>query len=136
MRSYNAKMGIPDATYEIWLSDKYGFFERGVAHMADGRTLELKSWLHGSSFGQDSLLVDDEAYYTLGRFPLRWFIGFSSLDFYRVTPDTPDVIFHNETGAELRIDKYGVISNGATAEISPQQLRGLKEEQNEPAETV
>lgn len=132
MRSYNAAMGIPDATYEIWLSDKYGFFERGVAHMADGRTLELKSWVHVASFSEDSLLVDDEEHYTLGRFPLRWFIGLGSLDFYSVDRDTPDVIFHNETGAELRIDKFGVMPNGISAVVSPRKLRNIGEQNEEP----
>ena len=127
MKRYNPELGIPDATYEIWLSDKYGFFERGVAHMADGRTLVLKSWVHVASYSSDSVLVDDEEHHTLCRYPLRWFVKDKALDFYSVDRDTPDVIFHNETGAELRIDKYGVLPNGASAEISPQQWRGIKE---------
>ena len=126
MKRYNPEFGIPDATYEIWLSGAYGFFGQGVAHLEDGRDVALKSWVHVASFSRDSLLVDDDEHYTLGRFPLRWFIGLGSLDFYHVTPDTPDGIFHNKSGSDLRIDQYGVLPNGVSAVISPQQLRGLK----------
>lgn len=132
MRSYNAEMGIPDATYEIWLSDTYGFFDRGIAHMADGRTLELKHWVHVASYSSDSVLVDDEVHHTLGRSPLRWFVKNKALDFYHVTPDTPDVIFHNETGAELRIDKFGVMPHGISAVVSPRKLRNIGEQNEEP----
>lgn len=126
MTRCNSRLNAPDAMYEIWLSNTHGFFERGVAHMTDGRTLELRHWMHVASYGRDSVLVDDEEHHTLARYPLRWLVEDKALDFYGVDSETPDVIFHNETGTELRIDKFGVIPHGISVVVSPQKLQEVE----------
>ena len=106
--------------YEIWLSNDYTHFGHGIAHMDDGRKLELCAWQHTATYGRDSLLIDDEERFKIGGlYPLRWFIMPGSLEFYSVDKDTPDVLFHNESGVDLRIDDFGVLPNGASMEVQP-----------------
>lgn len=103
--------------YEITLTSDYGYFGEGVAHLDDGRTLSLLSCLHTATYGRDSVLIDDEEYFYRSRFPLRWFVKEGALDFYSVDKETPDVLLHNESGRDLRIDDFGVLRNGESMEI-------------------
>lgn len=96
-------------TYEIWLNDEYSHFERGVAHLDDGRTVELRTCPHIATYGPDSLLIDHGEE---GRWPLRWFIRETGLEFYSVCEDTPDVYFHNGSGKPLRIGDICELPDG------------------------
>ncbi len=109
--------------YEIWLSDTYGYFERGVAHTDDGRTLELKAWVHGSTYGSDTLLIDDEEHFKESRFPLRWYIKPNRLDFYVADSDIIEsILFHNEGGVDLRVDIYGILPAGGSLEVRTREV--------------
>ena len=105
-------------TYEIWLSDKYGYFDHGIAHMNDGTERPLGGWLHSATYGPDSILIDDTEHLRQGRGALRWFIYTTSMEFYRVATDTPKIVrFHNESGVDLKIDRFGVLRAGESMEI-------------------
>lgn len=110
--------------YEIWLSSEYGYFKHGVAHLDDGRTLPLSTWIHSATYGRDSVLIDDEEHFCLSRFPLRWLVGENSLEFYSIDADTPTVLFHNESGNDICIVKFGVLQDGKSIEV---QLYGEQE---------
>lgn len=105
-------------TYEIWLSDQYGFFKHGIAHMDDGTELPLGGWLHSATYGPDSIMIDDTEHLHYGRGALRWFIYMTSLDFYSVYRDAPEIVlFHNESGMDLKIDRFGVLPAGKSMEV-------------------
>lgn len=105
-------------TYEIWLSERYGFFERGIAHMDDGTKLTLGGWLHSATYGPDSIMIDDTEHLRYGRGALRWFIYMTSLEFYSVAKDSPEIVlFHNESGMDLKVDRFGVLQAGESMEV-------------------
>lgn len=105
-------------TYEIWLSDQYGYFDRGIAHMDDGTELPLGGWLHSATYGPDSIMIDDTEHLHYGRGALRWFIYMTSLEFYCVAKDSPEkVLFHNESGRDIKIDRFGVLRSGESMEV-------------------
>lgn len=105
--------------YEIWLNNNSSYFGRGIAYMDDERKLSLMSWMHVSSYGRDSVLIDDEENFDSGRFALRWFITNGALDFYRINSDTPaSILFHNESGIDIRIDRFGILPNGESITIN------------------
>jgi len=110
-------------TYEIWLSDTYGYFERGAAHTEDGRTLQLKAWVHQSTYGSDTLLIDDEENFKSGRFPLRWYIKPGRLDFYVADSDIIEsILFHNEGSVDLRVNTYDVLPIGESLEVRTREV--------------
>lgn len=110
--------------YEIWVSDKYGHFERGVAYMDDGRTLQLKAWVNEGGFDADSLLISSEESFKDHRFPLRWYIGPDSMDFYAVGNDAPEeVLFHNDGSAGLRVNFDGFLPAKGNLVVHPKMTR-------------
>ena len=109
--------------YEIWLGDTYGCFERGVAHTEDGRTIELNAWVHQSTYGSDTLLIDDEENFKSGRFPLRWYIRSNGLDFYVADSDIIEsILFHNEGSVDLRVNTLDILPIGECLEV---RTRGI-----------
>ena len=104
-------------TYEIWLGDHYSHFDRGVAHYDNGKTIQLDSCIHTATYGSDSVLIDDIDHMNECSFPLRWFIRSGALDFYSIGQDTPNVLFHNESQCDIRIDKYGILKSGESLEV-------------------
>ena len=98
--------------YEIWLKDDYWLFDWGLAYLDDGRKVELKAMPHTSTYGPDSLLLDDAEHLHEGRFPLRWLIRPDGIDFYSVGEDTPDVYFHNFSGKPIRLGDLCVLPDG------------------------
>ena len=105
-------------TYEIWLGTHYSHFDRGIAHLDDGKTVVLDSCIHTATYGSDSILIDDVKHINECRFPLRWFIKRDAIEFYCVADDTPDVLFHNESGTDIIIDRFGVLGNGESVEVT------------------
>ena len=102
--------------YEIWLGDDYTHFDRGIAHLDDGRRLDLYAMVHTSTFGSDSLLIDDEDYFDLCRFPLRWIIHSNRLNFYSWDGITT-VLLHSERQEPIRIDGVGILLPGESMEV-------------------
>ena len=103
--------------YEIWLSDEYGYFDRGIAHLDDGQTLPLKAWIRQATYGSDGVLIDDVEHFNYGRFPLRWLIEEDALFFYSVDRDTPETVFHNESSVSLRLGSYGTVAPGESKRV-------------------
>lgn len=103
--------------YEIWIGEHYSHYERGVAHLDDGRMVELQSLLHSATYSYDSILFDDVEHVAYGRFPLRWFIKKDALDFYSIGDDTPDVLFHNLSNSDIRIDRFGILRKGESMKV-------------------
>ena len=99
-------------TYEIWLSDEYGFFDRGLAHLDDGQDVALKAWIYQATYGSDGVLIDDVQHFDCGRFPLRWLIEEDGLFLYSLDKDTPETIFHNESTKTLRLGRHGSLAPG------------------------
>ncbi len=104
-------------TYEIWLGDHYSHFDSGIAHFDNGRTTALDSCIHTATYGSDSVLIDDVEHIDECRFPLRWFIKSEAIDFYSIGEDTPDILFHNESEKDIRIDKYGLLKSRDSVSI-------------------
>lgn len=102
--------------YEIWLGEDYTLFERGIAHLDDGRKLALMKHIHVATYGKDSVLIDDEEHYDLCRFPLRWFPVADGLDLY-AWDDISTMLFHNESKANIRIDRFGVLRPDESIEV-------------------
>ena len=103
--------------YEIWLGTHYSHFDKGVAHFNDGRTVSLDSCIHTATYGNDSVLIDDVEHIDECRFSLRWYIKRDAIEFYCVTADTPDILFHNKSGESIRIDNFGVLENDKSMSI-------------------
>ncbi len=104
-------------TYEIWLSNEYGYFDRGVAHLDDGQDIPLKVWIQQATYGSDGVLIDDVQHFKSGRFPLRWLIEKDGLFFYSVDMDTPEVVFHNESEKPLRMGRHGTLAPGESKRV-------------------
>ena len=67
--------------FEIWIGEHHSHFDRGIAHLNDGRTIELDSFFHIATYGRDSVLIDDIEHIEEFNFPLRWFIKQNAIDF-------------------------------------------------------
>jgi len=105
-------------TMEIWLGDHYSHFDHGVLHMDDGSTTPLKGWIHTSTYGDDTLLVDDAECCVCGDFPLRWYIGYDSLHLYCWDREIERLILHNAATKILDIGRYGVLYPGDTLDLT------------------
>ncbi len=105
-------------TYEILLSDEYGYFDRGVAHLDDGQDIPLKVWIQQATYGSDGVLIDDILHFESGRFPLRWLIEEDSLFFYGVDADTPEAVFHNKSSRPLRLGRHGTLAPGESKRVA------------------
>lgn len=101
-------------TYEIWLGDHHSHFERGIAHLENGKDVELVTYYHSDSSSHDSVLIDHE---DTGSARLRWFIFSDKLEFYGVDADTPIVILHNTSGREIKIIGYAILHKWENAEL-------------------
>jgi len=106
-----------ELTYEIWLGEHYSHFERGVMHRANGSTVPLKGWIHSSTYSVDSILIADEARYYASEFPLRWYIEPNRIGFYCWDDRIVRLILHNDSGKELIVGSYGVLSPGETWDL-------------------
>lgn len=104
--------------YEIWIGEHYSHFDHGVAHLDDGRKIELKNWIHVATYGNDSVLIDDAEHFADCNFPLRWFTKPGALEFYHISSNTPDVLFHNESNVDIRIDCFGILKPGESMTVS------------------
>ena len=105
------------ARYEIWLGNHYSHFGRGVAHMADGRDLPLKSWIQPATYGADCVMIDDEENYAFSRFPLRWFTCPGSLEFYCWDEEVTSLLIHNDSEEAILIDGIGTLQPGESKEL-------------------
>jgi len=103
--------------YEIWLGDHYSHFERGVAHMPDGRSLPVKSWIQPATYGSDSLYLADEVSYTFSDFPVRWLIGPALLEIYCWDSEVSKIRLHNGSSKPIRIDGFQTLRSGDSIEI-------------------
>lgn len=107
---------LKDMVFEIWLGDHYSHFEKGLLHLSNGSSKELKGWIHSATYGPDTLLVADKELTVCPDFPVRWYIRENGLSFYAWAAEVSSIVFHNESGKGLEIGRFGVLENGATKE--------------------
>ena len=99
------------------VGNHYSHFYRGIAHFDDGRTVPLDSCIHTATYERDSIFIDDVNHIEECRFPLRWFVKDGALDFYGIGSDAPDILFHNESSKNIRIDKFGILKSGESLDV-------------------
>ena len=104
--------------FEIWLGDHYSHFERGLLHLEDGTTKELKGWIHSSTWGTDSLLIADMDLVHCPDFPVRWYIHENDLGFYCWDDGIEAIILHNDTQKHMDVSRFGLLHAGETWELS------------------
>lgn len=118
--------------FEIWLGEDYSRFDHGLAHLDDGRSLPLKSWIHVATYGADSILIADQERYEYCDFPVRWFIYRTGIEFYCWDKAIESITLHNESGADVMVKGYGLLPAGESRDyfdrnkIIPQEVMDRK----------
>lgn len=99
--------------FEIWMGEGYTYFNHGVVHFGDGRTLPLRIWFDGPILGLPvSLLLATNEWQVIPNWLVRWFILPDGIEIYHWDQDVTSIVLHNNTGADVTVKGYGVLSAG------------------------
>ena len=98
--------------FSITLGKEFGYFDQGYARTDNDEEIPLKAWYRTATYGRDSILIDTVDHFGEGRFPVRWFVMDGAIEFYGMDKDAPELYLTNESGIDIRVDRYGVLRDG------------------------